>query len=116
MGKQYNKLIKRRRRSAYLARRKAALLTEKASGKKSTKSTTNKTVARKKAGTKATSKTSSKKVKEEVAEKAKPKDVLGPESSAEEIPTEQPEKDSESWIIEGLNQWFFPKLVFFSLG
>ena len=72
-------------------------------------------MARKKAGTKATSKTSSKKVKEEVAEKAKPKDVLGPESTAEEIPTEQPEKDSESWIIEGINQWFFPKLVFFSL-
>jgi len=29
MGKQYKKLVKRRRRTAYLARRKAALLSEK---------------------------------------------------------------------------------------
>ena len=37
MGKQYNKLIKRRRRSAYLARRKAALSQANPKAKKASK-------------------------------------------------------------------------------
>ena len=56
MGKQYNKRIKRRRRTAYLARQKAALQTQKASGvKKAAKAPAAKakTTTRKKAATKA---------------------------------------------------------------
>ena len=97
MGKQYNKLIKRKRRTAYLARRKAALLTEKSTaGKKSSKATATKSAARKKVSTKAASKPAPKVTKKEVAEKAKPDDVLGPEVAGEDIPTEKPEKTPES--------------------
>ena len=68
MGKQYNKLIKRRRRSAYLARRKAALLTEKASERKVPSLLQTKPWFQK-SWHEGNFKTSSKKVKEEVAEK-----------------------------------------------
>ena len=93
MGKQYNKLIKRRRRTAYLARQKAALLTEKSNaGKKSSKSTAAKPATRRKAATKAASKPTPRVAKKEVAEKAKPDDVLGPEVAGEDAPVEKPEK------------------------
>jgi hypothetical protein len=88
MGKQYNKRIKRRRRTAYLARQKAALLTQKASaGKKAVKSPAAKakTTTRKKAATKPAPKVA----KEEVAEKAKPDDVLGPDEAAAKAPAEE---------------------------
>ena len=88
MGKQYKKLVKRRRRTAYLARRKAALNVAKSSSSKKTKSTAKKATTRKKATPAAKP--------EPVAEKAKAEDVLGPdvtdevtESSAEEAPAEQ---------------------------
>jgi len=97
MGKQYNKLIKRRRRTAYLARQKAALLTEKSTaGKKSSKATAAKPATRKKTATKAASKPAPKVAKKEVAEKAKPDDVLGPEVTGKDAPAEKPEKTPES--------------------
>ena len=96
MGKQYNKLIKRKRRVAYLARRKAALLTEKSTvGRKSSKATATKSAIRKKAATKAASKPAPKVAKKEVAEKAKPDDVLGPEVAGEDLPAEKSEKTPE---------------------
>ena len=96
MGKQYNKLIKRRRRTAYLARQKAAILTEKSIAvKKSSKATAAKPATRK-AATKAASKPAPKVAKKEVAEKAKPDDVLGPEVVGEDALSEKTEKTPES--------------------
>ena len=74
MGKQYKKLIKRRRRTAYLARRKAAINAEKPDSTKKAKSPAKKAVRKKatpapKAGP--------------VAEKAKTEDGLGPDVAAE---------------------------------
>ena len=85
MGKQYKKLIKRRRRTAYLARRKAAINAEKPDSTKKAKSPAKK-VARKKAipAPKA----------EPVAEKAKTEDVLGPDAIAKE--TEDASSSEES--------------------
>jgi hypothetical protein len=74
MGKQYKKLIKRRRRTAYLARRKAAVNAEKPDSTKKAKSPAKKAV-RKKA-------TPAPKA-EPVAEKAKTEDVLGPDVAVE---------------------------------
>ena len=74
MGKQYNKLIKRRRRTAYLARRKAAINAANPNSSKKVKSSAKKS-SRKKAATAEKS--------EPVAEKAKAKDVLGPDAVAE---------------------------------
>ena len=84
MGKQYNKQIKRRRRMAYLARRKAEQRTELASTKKATKAPSSK--PRKKAAAKPAAK---KVEKEVVAEKAQPDDVLGPETGSETAPKEE---------------------------
>ena len=96
MGKQYNKLIKRKRRVAYLARRKAALLTEKSNvSRKSSNATASKPATRKKTPTKVATKPASKVAKKEVAEKAKPDDVLGPEVAGEDLPAEKPEKTPE---------------------
>ena len=97
MGKQYNKRIKRRRRTAYLARQKAALLTQKASaGKKTVKATAAKAkpATRKKAATKAATKPAPKAVKKEVAEKANPDDVLGPDEAAAKAPAKKKPADS----------------------
>jgi hypothetical protein len=103
MGKQYNKVIKRRRRAAYIAKRKAAV---KELVGKSTK--TSKPKASK---PKATRKPAAKKPKvaeekpDKVSEKANPVDVLGPddvvseETAVNEVSTEGPKvdsKDSES--------------------
>ena len=97
MGKQYNKLIKRRRRTAYLARQKAAILNEKSTaGKKSSKATAAKPATRQTAATKAASKPAPKVAKKEVAEKAKPDDVLGPEVAGEDALSEKTEKTPES--------------------
>ena len=89
MGKQYKKLIKRRRRNAYLARRKAADSASKPSSNGNTKSQ-----GKKSARTKA--KTSSKTAKESVAEKAKTEDVLGPDASENETSTSPTSEDSSS--------------------
>ncbi len=88
MGKQYNKQIKRRRRTAYLARRKASMQAgqEKSSPKKTSKATTAK-APRKKTAAKA----KPEEPKEEVAAKAQPDDVLGPESGGEEATEESAE-------------------------
>ena len=67
MGKQYNKLIKRRRRTAYLARRKAALSQEKPKSKRPAKTAPSRTT-RKHAAKKAPAKVEE---QEELAEKAK---------------------------------------------
>jgi hypothetical protein len=91
MGKQYKKLVKRRRRTAYLARRKAVLNEAKQSNSKKTKSTAKKATVRKKAAPAAKP--------EPVAEKAKTEDVLGPdvtpevaESSTKESSPEEPKE------------------------
>ena len=98
MGKQYNKVIKRRRRAAYVAKKKAAIkeLVEK-SGK---------TAKSKVAKPKAVRKPAVRKEKpveakpDPVAEKAKPVDVLGPddaveaESETKEEVTEKPQEES----------------------
>ncbi len=97
MGKQYNKLIKRRRRSAYLARRKSELKLEKpASVKKVRKSTPAKAAAPAKAvRKKAESKSKAVVSKPEVAEKASTEDVLGPESKESAHPKDS-STDEES--------------------
>lgn len=103
MGKQYNKVIKRRRRAAYIAKRKAAV---KELVGKSTK--TSKPKASK---PKAIRKPAAKKPKadeeklEKVSEKANAVDVLGPddvvseEKTVNEVSSENPKvesKDSKS--------------------
>jgi hypothetical protein len=98
MGKQYNKRIKRRRRTAYLARQKAALQTQKASGvKKAAKAPAAKAkpTTRKKAATKAAPKSAAKAEKKEVAKKAKPDDVLGPDEAAKAPAKEKPAASAE---------------------
>ena len=74
MGKQYKKLIKRRRRTAYLARKKAAINAEKPDSTKKAKSPAKKAVRKKAAPVEKT---------EPVAEKAKTEDVLGPDVAVE---------------------------------
>lgn len=98
MGKQYNKLKKRKRRSAYLARRKAELKLEKpASVKKVKKSTSDKETAPAKAvRKKAEPKAKSVVFKPNVAEKASTEDVLGPESKENVNP-----KDSSADEVSG---------------
>ena len=85
ISKQYKKLIKRRRRIAYLARKKAAINAEKPDSSKKVKSPAKKAV-RKKA-------TPAPKA-EPVAEKAKTEDVLGPDATAKE--TEDSSSSEES--------------------
>ena len=74
MGKQYKKLIKRRRRTAYLARRKVAINAEKPDSTKKLKSPAKKAIRKK-----ATPEPKA----EPVAEKAKTEDVLGPDVAVE---------------------------------
>jgi hypothetical protein len=74
MGKQYKKLIKRRRRTAYLARKKAAINAEKPDSTKKAKSPAKKAVRKKAAPVEKA---------EPVAEKAKTEDVLGPDVALE---------------------------------
>jgi hypothetical protein len=74
MGKQYKKLIKRRRRTAYLARKKAAINAEKPDSSKKAKSSAKKAVRKKAAPVEKA---------EPVAEKAKTEDVLGPDVAVE---------------------------------
>ena len=75
MGKQYKKLIKRRRRAAYLARRKAAANVANPSTSKKAKAPAKKAATVEKA--------------EPLAEKAKAEDVLGPDVATEEEPKEE---------------------------
>ena len=88
MGKQYNKLIKRRRRAAYLARRKKAGSANLPEVTKKPKSTARKAPAKKK--------TESKPKEKAVAEKAKATDVLGPDAqeAAPEAAEVQENKES----------------------
>ena len=76
MGKQYNKLIKRKRRVAYLARLKSKQSLEKPVTEKKAK----KTLPKKTPIKKAEPKTNPSSTKTEVAGKASAVDVLGPES------------------------------------
>jgi hypothetical protein len=98
MGKQYNKVIKRRRRAAYVAKKKAAIKELVGKSGKATKS--------KVAKPKAVRKPAAKKEKvveakpDPVAEKAKPVDVLGPddaveaESATKEKAPDKPQQES----------------------
>jgi hypothetical protein len=82
MSKQYNKLIKRRRRAAYLARRKKALAEstpKKATAKAKPARKVSKSVP-KKAASKADTSTVAAEVK--LLDKATTEDVLGPDSGA----------------------------------
>ena len=92
MGKQYNKVMKRRRRVAYLARRKEAINELVSSKPKaSTKSKPAKAKPAKKSSTKKEKVVESK--PEPVAEKADPTDVLGDnESKQDETPEETTSK------------------------
>ena len=80
MGKQYNKVIKRRRRAAYLAKRKAAL---KQFAGKSVKTEKVKATKPKVAKKPVAKKEKVLEKTEPVAEKANPVDVLGPD----DVPT-----------------------------
>ena len=93
MGKQYNKVMKRRRRVAYLARRKEAINELVSSKPKaSTKSKPAKAKPAKKTSTKKEKVVESK--PEPVAEKADPTDVLGDnEPKQAEIPEETTSKE-----------------------
>jgi hypothetical protein len=92
MGKQYNKILKRRRRAAYLAKRKAAL---KELVSKSVKST--KTKATKPRAVRKTAAAKKEKVEEPkpepVADKANPTDILGSEDAKQTAPKESKEKE-----------------------
>ena len=87
MGKQYKKLIKRRRRTAYLARRKAAINAEKPDSSKKAKSPAKKAVRKKATPAPKT---------EPVAEKAKTEDVLGPDVEKDLKVTEESTPVEES--------------------
>jgi len=107
MGKQYNKVIKRRRRAAYIAKRKAAvkeLVSKSSKGVSKAKSpranVTRKAAAPKKAKV-------VEKAPEPVAEKADPTDIIGSEKeetvaapkepkAKEKAPKEESEDSSES--------------------
>ena len=88
MGKQYNKLIKRRRRAAYLARRKKA-------GSANLPEVTKKPKVLKAPAKK---KAESKPKEKAVAEKAKATDVLGPD--AEEAAPEAAEVQENEESVE----------------
>lgn len=90
MGKQYNKLIKRRRRAAYIARRKKAGEANLPEVTKKPKSSAKKVPAKKK--------TESKPKEKAVAEKAKATDVLGPD--AEEAAPEAAEIQENEESVE----------------
>ena len=90
MCKQYNKLIKRRRRAAYLARRKKAGSANLPEVTKKPKSSARKAPAKKK--------TESKPKEKAVAEKAKATDVLGPD--AEEAAPEAAEIQENEESVE----------------
>ena len=75
MGKQYNKLITRRRRTAYLARRKAAINAANPNSSPKVKSSAKKSSRKKTANVEKS---------EPFAEKAKAKDVLGPDATTDE--------------------------------
>jgi hypothetical protein len=101
MGKQYNKVLKRRRRAAYMAKRKLAL---RELVKDSPKAKTTKTKAAKPKVARKTVAVKKEKVVEPepevVAEKANPTDVLGPEATEppvnESKTAETKEKSEES--------------------
>ena len=105
MGKQYNKVLKRRRRAAYMTKRKLALreLVKNSPKAKTTKSK----VAKPKVARKTVAAKKEKVVEPEpevVAEKANPADVLGPEtteppvneSKTAETKEKKPEKSPEN--------------------
>ena len=87
MGKQYKKLIKRRRRAAYLARRKAAANVANPSTSKKAKAPAKKAKAPAKKATR--KKAAAVEKAEPLAEKAKAEDVLGPDVATEEQPKEE---------------------------
>ena len=93
MGKQYNKVIKRRRRAMYVAKKKAAIKALLGKAEKGTKT--------KAAKPKASRKTITKKEKvadpkpEPVASKANPIDVLGDDAKSSAVPKVAPEIKEE---------------------
>ena len=98
MGKQYNKVIKRRRRAAYVAKKKAAIKELVGKSGKTTKSKVAKPKAVRKPAVKKEKPVEAK--PDPVAEKAKPVDVLGPDDAVEaesvtkEEVTEKPQEES----------------------
>ena len=104
MGKQYNKVIKRRRRAAYVAKKKAAIKELVGMSGKSTKAKVAKPKAVRKPAAKKEKVVESK--PGPVAEKANPTDVLGDEkkevvskentSSQKEKPQEESKDSTES--------------------
>ena len=82
MGKQYNKVIKRRRRAAYIAKRKAAvkeLVSKSSKGASKAKPAKAKVVE---------------KTPEPVAEKANPTDVIGTEEASNASATKEAPKEA----------------------
>jgi hypothetical protein len=98
MGKQYNKILKRRRRAAYIAKRKLAVKELINNSSKSTKAKVSKPRVVRKTVTTKKEKVVEKKP-EPVAEKAKPIDVLGPKAVKDAAPKEEkakvPQKESK---------------------
>ena len=107
MGKQYNKVIKRRRRAAYIAKRKAAV---KELVSKSSKGVSKAKPAKAKVTRKAAAPKKAKvveKTPEPIAEKADPTDIIGSEKdeaatapqkpkAKEKAPKEESEDSAES--------------------
>jgi hypothetical protein len=107
MGKQYNKVIKRRRRAAYIAKRKAAV---KELVSKSSKGASKAKPAKAKVTRKAAAPKKAKvveKTPEPIAEKADPTDIIGSEKdeaatasqkpkAKEKAPKEESEDSAES--------------------
>ena len=98
MGKQYNKILKRRRRAAYIAKRKLAVKELISKSSKSTKAKVSKPRTVRKTATTKKEKVVEKKP-EPVAEKAKPTDVLGDKAVKDAAPKEEkveaPQKESK---------------------
>ncbi|MFL2914312.1 MAG: hypothetical protein ACJZ64_06710 [Opitutales bacterium] len=94
MGKQYNKVIKRRRRAAYIAKRKAAV---KELVSKSSKGASKAKPAKAKVTRKAAAPKKAKvveKTPEPVAEKANPTDVIGTEEASNASATKEAPKEA----------------------
>ena len=98
MGKQYNKVIKRRRRAAYETKKKAIIKELVGKSGKTTKSKVAKPKAVRKSAVKKEKAVEAK--PEPVAEKAKPVDVLGPDDAVKAEPVtkeevaEKPQEES----------------------
>ena len=96
MSKQYNKLIKRRRRAAYLARRKKALA-EAIPQKPTTKSKTPRKATKSVPKPPAPKQEPTSAVAEvKASEKATATDVLGPDADTESTPPQAPPSDKKT--------------------